>query len=120
MFKCLNMQMLKSSNAKKSKCSNVQSSNVQILKWFNVQTLKCSNVQMFNVPSANVPIYVPMFKCSEVQMFRCQMFRWSNIQMSKYSYVENANILLKGTSGVLLVIFVWVFMTFLIGGILSG
>ena len=75
---------------------------------------------MFNVPSANVPIYVPMFKCSEVQMFRCQMFRWSNIQMSKYSYVENANILLKRTSGVLPVIFVWVFMTFLKDWVLLG
>ena len=102
----------------------LNSSNAQVFKCSNVHMFKCSNVQMTNVQVFQMLkssyVQFSMYQCFNAQMFRCSDVRWSNIQMSKYLNVDNAKTLSKRTSGVLPVIFVWVFMTFLKGGILSG
>ena len=70
MFKCWNLQMVKSSN-------------LQMFQWVNWVHRKVRLISMFQ--GSNVPMfkssYNQMFKCSNVQMFKfsnVQMFQWSN------------------------------------------
>ena len=125
MFKCSNLQMVKSSNLQMFQwvnwvhhkvrfismfqgsnvpmfqCSNVQMfkcSNVQMFKCSNIQMFKCSNVQMFKCSN------FPMLKCSNVHMLKSKIFKYSNVQMS-----IKVKLLSERTPGVTPVIFIWYF-----------
>ena len=78
MFKCSNLQMVKSSNLqmfqwvdwvhhKVRLISMFQGSNVPMFKSSNNQMFKCSNVQMFQWSNG------PMLQCQDVQIFKCSM-----------------------------------------------